>query len=136
MRHCLGWELAVGGLFFVLTLWLRAWRWQYLLAAQQRVTKRACLSATCVGLLANNLLPFRLGDLVRVGALRQLAGGSGGRILGTVAVERILDIMTLVFLLGAYLAFAAAGPHQAELVLAGQLALAGGTFLALMLLAG
>src|SRR5262249_53078320 len=84
MRHCLGWELAVGGLFFLLALWVRAWRWQYLLAAQQCVTRRACLSATCVGLLANNLLPFRLGDLVRVEALRQLAGGSGARILGTV----------------------------------------------------
>ena len=52
----------------------------------------------------------------------------GGLLVGT--------ILTLVFLLGAYLAFAAAGPHRTELVVAGQLALAGGTFLALVLLVG
>jgi uncharacterized protein (TIRG00374 family) len=131
--ECRGVELALGGLFFLGTLWLRSWRWRYLLAAQQDVRLRSCLSATCVGFLANNVLPFRLGDLVRVGALKQLEKANGARVLGTVAVERILDILTLVFFLGAYLALASAGPHQAELMTAGLLALAGGVFLALVL---
>jgi uncharacterized protein (TIRG00374 family) len=129
-------ELAVGGLLFLATLWFRGWRWRYLLAAQQDVRLRSCLSATCVGFLANNVLPFRLGDLVRVGALAQLEKASVGRVLGTVAVERILDILTLVFFLGAYLAVAAAGPHQAELMAAGVLALSGGLFLSAVLVAG
>ena len=61
IKHCGGWELALGGFFFVVTLWVRSWRWKYLLAAQQPVEFRSCLSASNVGLLANNILPFRLG---------------------------------------------------------------------------
>jgi uncharacterized protein (TIRG00374 family) len=131
-----GFFLGLGGVFFLGTLWFRSWRWRYLLAAQQDVSVRSCLSSTCVGFLANNVLPFRLGDLVRVGALRQLEGGSAAKILGTVAVERVLEILTLVFFLGTYLAFASAGPHQTELMTAGVLALAGGLFLVGVLVAG
>jgi uncharacterized protein (TIRG00374 family) len=134
--ECNGFELALGGLLFLATLWFRSWRWRYLLAAQQNVRLRSCLSATCVGFLANNVLPFRLGDLVRVGALGQLEKANAARVLGSVAVERILDILTLVFFLGAYLALAAAGPHQAELTTAGLLALGGGLFLSVLMVAG
>jgi uncharacterized protein (TIRG00374 family) len=106
-----------------------------LLAAQGEVRVRSCLSATCVGFLANDILPFRLGELVRVRSLRQLEGIRAAKVLGTVAVERILDILTLVFMLGVYLALTAGGPHQAELLVAGQvaLALAGGLSLVLAL---
>jgi uncharacterized protein (TIRG00374 family) len=128
--------LALGGLFFVLTLGFRSWRWRFLLAAQQDVGLRSCLSATCVGLMANNVLPFRLGDLVRVGALHQLERTCAARVLGTIAVERILEIFTLVFFLGTYLAFAPAGPHQVELMTAGCLALAGGLLLILVMAVG
>jgi uncharacterized protein (TIRG00374 family) len=116
-------ELALAGGSFLVTLWLRAWRWRYLLAAQGRTRIRSCLSATCVGFLANNILPFRLGELVRVRSLRQLEGIRAAKVLGTVAVERVLDILTLVFMLGAYLALTAGGQRQAELVVAGQIAL-------------
>lgn len=128
--------LVLAGFFSLCCLWFRAWRWRYLLVAWKRVRPQSCLSATCVGYLANNVLPFRLGDVVRGGVLGKLEGISTARALGTIAVERVLDILTLVFLLGAYLAFAAGGPHAAELFLAGQLALGGGVFLSLLLLAG
>jgi uncharacterized protein (TIRG00374 family) len=134
--NCQAPYLAVGGLLFLATLWFRSWRWRYLLAAQQEVRLRSCVSATCVGLLANNVLPFRLGDVVRAGALGQLEKAHTARVLATVAVERILDILTLVFFLGAYLALASAGPHQAELMTAGLLALVGGMFLAGVMVVG
>jgi uncharacterized protein (TIRG00374 family) len=133
---CDGTGLALAALFFLATVWFRSWRWKYLLAAQQEVRLRSCVSATCVGFLANNILPFRLGDLVRVGALRQLENASAAKVLGTVAVERILDILTLVFFLGLYLAFATAGPHHAELMGAGLIALAGGLFLSAVMVVG
>src|SRR5262245_39113180 len=58
--QCHGPQLALGGAFFLLTLLVRSWRWRLMLAAHQPVTLRSCLSATCVGYLANNILPFRL----------------------------------------------------------------------------
>ena len=61
-------------------------------------------------------------------------GGSGARALGTVAVERVLDLLTLVFLLGAYVVVV--GVDRPELLVAGQLALLGGVCLSLVLVVG
>ncbi len=127
--------LAAGGCFLV-TLWLRAWRWQALLAGRKRVGVRSCLSSTCVGFLANNILPFRLGELVRVRSLRQLEGVSAAALLGSVAVERILDLLALILMLGGYLVLVSAGPHQAELAFAGWLALGATVAVALVLVLG
>lgn len=128
--------LALGGCFFVGTLLVRSWRWYHLVAARQQVRGRSCLSATCVGLLANNVLPFRLGDLVRATVLQQIDRVSGAKVLATLFVERILDILTLVLFLGVYLMFAETGVHSSELSAAGLMALAGGIGLACLLAVG
>ncbi len=128
--------LALAGAFFLGTLAIRSWRWQWMLAAHQPVAYRPCLSATCVSFLANNILPFRLSDLVRVGAIRQLAGVSAARSLGTVAVERVLDILTLVVFLGGYLLLAAGEEGKTELAAWGGLAVAGGMCLVAVLFVG
>lgn len=128
--------LVLGGLFFLVNLAVRAWRWKHLLAAQQEVKFRSCMSGLCVGFMANNILPLRLGDLVRVGVLRQLEGANGARVLGSVVVEKVLDILILTFFLGGYLATAAAGPHQAELLWAGRTALLGAAGISVFLVVG
>ncbi len=121
---CRGSDLMLAGFCFLATLWLRAWRWQVLLEGRRRVRAGSCLSATCVGFLANNVLPFRLGELVRVRSLRQLEGVSAAALLGSVAIERVLDLLALVLMLAGYLVLVSAGPHAAELALAGWVALA------------
>jgi uncharacterized protein (TIRG00374 family) len=128
--------VALGGFFFLVALAVRAWRWKHLLAAQQEVRFRSCLSGTCVGFMANNVLPLRLGDLVRAGVLRQLEGANGARVLATVVVEKLLELLTLTFFLGCYLAVAAAGPRQAELLGAGRMALLGAVGVGVFLVAG
>jgi uncharacterized protein (TIRG00374 family) len=128
-------QLALGGAFFLLTLVVRSWRWRLMLSAQQPVKFRPCLSATCVGYLANNVLPFRLSELVRVGVLKRLAGVGAARSLGTVAIERVVDSLTLVLFLGVYLALASGGEYRTELVTVGWLALGGGLVLVLGLVA-
>jgi uncharacterized protein (TIRG00374 family) len=129
--------LGVAGVCFLVTLAIRAWRWQAMLGVHGSVAFRPCLSATCVSFLANNILPFRLSDLVRVGVIRQLAGVSAARSLGTVAVERVLDVLTLVLFLGVYLATVSGeGERRARLVAAGWLALAGGLVIVAGLVVG
>jgi uncharacterized protein (TIRG00374 family) len=135
-RACDGSLLALAAVLFLFSIGLRAWRWRYLLAAQGSVPYRSCLSAFSVGYLANNVLPFRMGDLVRVGAIQKMEGTSGARALGTVAVERILDILTLVLFLGLYLALSTPGEHRTELITAGWLALGGGLAISLALVVG
>ncbi len=74
----------------------RAGRWQALLAPVAAVTYRRVLGYTYLGYLANNVLPARLGELVRSHALGEGEGVSRTTVLGTVVVERIVDTIIVV----------------------------------------
>ena len=55
--------------------------------------------AVAIGFMANNILPFRAGELVRLLAASRLAGARFSAVLSSVAVERIFDALTIVALL-------------------------------------
>ena len=57
---------------------------------------RRVLGYTYIGYLANNILPARLGELVRSHALGEGEGISRTTVLGTVVVERIVDTVMVV----------------------------------------
>ena len=61
-----------------------------------RVRYLRVLGYTFVGYLANNVLPARLGELVRSHALGEGEGLSRTTVLGTVVVERIVDTVIVV----------------------------------------
>ena len=74
----------------------RGARWQALLEPIKRLPYRRVLGYTYVGYLANNVLPARLGELVRSHALGEGEGVSRPTVLGTVVVERIVDTVIVV----------------------------------------
>ena len=78
------------GVFF------RAYRWQYLLAPLRRFPVHRLYPIVIVGYTANNLLPMRLGELVRSYHLARQENFSTSSALGSVAVERVFDGLTLV----------------------------------------
>lgn len=51
------------------------------------------------GLACNNVLPIRIGELVRARILSKDAPMTGGRALGTVALDRACDVVALALLL-------------------------------------
>ncbi|HET6579348.1 MAG TPA: lysylphosphatidylglycerol synthase transmembrane domain-containing protein [Gemmatimonadales bacterium] len=55
--------------------------------------------AVAIGFMANNMLPFRAGELVRVLAATRLTGARFSSTLSSVAVERIFDGLAVVLLL-------------------------------------
>jgi uncharacterized protein (TIRG00374 family) len=82
-----------------LTHFLRAWRWNNLLRPIGVTLPPARLLAiSSVGFMAILALPARLGELVRPALLRKRGHVSASAVLGTVAVERIVDglIVSLV----------------------------------------
>ena len=85
-----------------ITFVVRAIRWHYLLRRTDGspVPPAALWHATAMGFMANNTLPFRLGELVRSYAVSRLGGVPLGAGLSSVAVERALDLLTLIGLLG------------------------------------
>ena len=76
----------------------RGARWQVLLAPIKAVAYLRVVGYTYVGYLANNVLPARLGELVRSRALGEGEGVSTTTVLGTVVVERVVDTVIVVAL--------------------------------------
>src|SRR6476646_10474498 len=74
----------------------RGGRWQALLAPIAALPYRRVLGYTYIGYLANNILPARLGELVRSHALGEGEGISRTTVLGTVVVERVVDTVMVV----------------------------------------
>jgi uncharacterized protein (TIRG00374 family) len=74
----------------------RAARWRWLLRPIKVVRYLRMLGYTYVGYLANNVLPARLGELVRSHAAGEGEGLSRTTVLGTVVVERIVDTVIVV----------------------------------------
>ena len=60
---------------------------------------------SAVGLMANNVLPLRTGEVVRAYALSQRAPVTKSAALGTIAVERIFDGITMLIFIAGSMAF-------------------------------
>jgi len=123
----------LGALVLVLVnIVVMAVRWRILLeGAGYRVSLRALFSSVCVGRGANNILPARGGDLIRIESMRELAHIPAFVTAGTLFAERLLDGVVLAawIVLGALL-LGQGGP----LLLTG-IALSAGTALGVVLVA-
>jgi uncharacterized protein (TIRG00374 family) len=81
---------------------LRSWRWTRLLHHVQRVPQREAFSATCIGFAASVLLPARAGEIVRPAVLSRRTGLPFAPALASIAVERLIDLVSVVLLFVAY----------------------------------
>lgn len=91
-------------LLVVLIVWysgllFRTMRWKYLLSETKRVSLRYLYHNNLIGYLSNNLLPGKIGELVRVQLVAKENGLTRSYILGTVLIERLLDIAFVFFFL-------------------------------------
>ena len=84
-----------------LTYPIRLVRWRLLLRDTdgRPLPAGALWHAVAIGFMANNILPFRAGELVRLIAASRLAGARFTAALSSVAVERVFDGLTVVALL-------------------------------------
>lgn len=99
-----GWvALAVG--VFLVTLLLKGWRWQLLFPpGGAPVPFRAAFWGLMLGQYVNLIIPFlRVGEVARLYALNHETGIPAARALGTLVVEKTLDLiffgLTIVFIL-------------------------------------
>jgi uncharacterized protein (TIRG00374 family) len=79
---------------------IRALRWRSLLSGGRAIPLHGLYSATMIGFMANNVLPFRLGEFVRAWALARREKCSTTMVLATVVVERVVDMLALLAILG------------------------------------
>lgn len=87
----------------LVSVWLRAYRWKFMLDPIKAVSISDLYSSTMIGFMANNILPARLGEFVRAYAIGHTARVSKGAAFATIVIERAFDMVSLVFFLGVVL---------------------------------
>jgi hypothetical protein len=101
IRNADPWPLVLGVVLATLTFLLRLIRWRLLLRDESGAPLKPwpLWHATAIGFMANNLLPFRAGELVRVLAATKLSGARFTATLSSIAVERVFDGLAVIGLL-------------------------------------
>jgi uncharacterized protein (TIRG00374 family) len=86
----------VGMGFDVLSYVVQAVRWKFLLSPFGKVRLTSAIRSVYAGLFANLVFPLRPGELLRSYLLSESEGISIGRVLGSVGVERLIDLVIAV----------------------------------------
>ncbi len=78
---------------------LRALRWSYFIPVDKKIRKTSIISATYIGYMANNVLPAKLGEVVRTYVLGEKEGIKKTTIFASVVAERLADLITAAIML-------------------------------------
>ena len=93
------WLLALSATLLLAALPVRGHRWGLFLRPFKRVPVRMTSEATVIGYFGNNVLPLRMGEIVRAYFLGKSTGLGTSKVIGTIILERVLDMLTVVLLL-------------------------------------
>ncbi|MFQ5923938.1 MAG: lysylphosphatidylglycerol synthase transmembrane domain-containing protein [Anaerolineales bacterium] len=72
-------------------VWVRSWRWTYLLRPLKSISTRKAFPIVVVGYMGNNILPARSGELLRAYVLRRSEEIPISGSLATIVLERAFD---------------------------------------------
>ncbi|SVE31861.1 uncharacterized protein METZ01_LOCUS484715, partial [marine metagenome] len=88
--------LILATLFLWGSVWLRGIRWKWLFKDNNAPTITSLYRAQLIGHFGNNVLPLRLGELLRSYIVGKENSLSKSFVFGTVILERLMDTITLV----------------------------------------
>lgn len=92
-----------GSLF--LFFWVKAIRWHLLLIPVERIPTKELFPSMMVGIALNHLLFGYIGELVRTYFLGKQRRLSKSTIFATIFLERIFDLLTIIFFVGVTLLY-------------------------------
>lgn len=81
---------------YFLSIWFRSWRWRFLLRGSKAVSVGSLFPVVLIGYMGNNVLPLRLGEVLRAYVLGRREGINLGTSLTTAVLERLFDGVTMV----------------------------------------
>ena len=93
-----GWVLPILVLMN-LSFFMRALFWRTTLSVTKRVSPAHLYGSILVGYMANNILPFRGGEMVRLMYTRKLEKISSAVLFSTIFLERFFDVVLLSLVL-------------------------------------
>jgi len=98
VRQANYWWLLPGIAVYFVGVWVRAWRWHYLLGPIKKIPTATMFPITTIGYMGNNIYPARAGEVLRAVILKRKEGVSVSASLATIIVERIFDgVVMLAF---------------------------------------
>jgi uncharacterized protein (TIRG00374 family) len=117
-------ELVLALLWLGVSLALAGLRWRTIINRAE-ISWVHATSALVMGLMTNNLLPGRLGEIVRALLLGRKTRLSTAHLMATVVIDRVFDLSVLVFLGLLVLIFAPPLPWVRPMAVGGSLVLLG-----------
>jgi uncharacterized protein (TIRG00374 family) len=100
LRHAQWGWLIVALVFLTCGYVARIYRWWWMLRASNSSIKlRSCVAPLIVGFAVNNVLPLRAGDVARAIGFQGQLKTPAARVIGSLLLERILDLTVLLFIL-------------------------------------
>ena len=91
--------LIPGILMYFFAVWVRSWRWHYLLRPLKKIPTRTMFPIVAIGYMGNNIYPARAGEVLRAIVLKRREGVSISSSLATIIVERVFDgVVMLAFI--------------------------------------
>jgi uncharacterized protein (TIRG00374 family) len=84
------WLLPGVGVYFI-GVWVRAWRWHYLLRPVKAVSTPRMFPIVAIGYMGNNIYPARAGEVLRAFVLKRKEDIAISASLATIVVERVFD---------------------------------------------
>ena len=76
---------------YFIDVWVRSWRWHYLLRPVQPISPLKVFPIITMGYMGNNIFPARAGELLRAAVLKRRYAVPVSTTLATILVERIFD---------------------------------------------
>ncbi len=83
--------LIPGIVVYFMGVWVRAWRWHYLLRPIKPIPTRVIFPIVAIGYMGNNIYPYRAGEVLRAYILRVRQGVPVSASLATIVIERVFD---------------------------------------------
>jgi len=81
---------------YFMGVWVRTWRWHYLLRPLKKIPTTGMFPIVTIGYMGNNIFPARAGEVLRAAILRDREGVSISASLATIVVERIFDAVVML----------------------------------------
>jgi len=93
------WWLFPGVSVYFIGVWVRAWRWHYLLKPVKKISTRELFPIVTVGYMGNNIYPARAGEALRAVILKRNEKVPISASAATIIVERVFDgVVMLAFI--------------------------------------
>jgi uncharacterized protein (TIRG00374 family) len=89
------WLIPGVAIYFV-GVWIRAWRWHYLLRPLKPISTNKMFPIVTIGYAGNNIFPARAGEVLRAFILKRRENVSISASLATIIVERIFDAVVMM----------------------------------------